>query len=69
MVSVGGVNLVQALIEAERRILVLEKIVETILNSRTGPKYNVDLNAITEQAVKDLQSKYPDLGIQTTPKA
>jgi hypothetical protein len=66
MVSIGGVNVVQALVEAEIRLLVLEKVVETMLKAgiRTERLLNLDLGAIREQAVKDLQVKYPGLGIK-----
>ena len=64
MVTVGGINLVKALVEAEQRILVLEKIIEIIINSRTGPRYHIDLEAVREKAIEDLQTKYPDLGIK-----
>lgn len=66
MVSIGGVNVVQALVEAEMRILVLEKIVETLINSRvrTERMVNIDLDTIRKQALKDLQIKYPSLAIK-----
>ena len=66
MVSIGGVNVVQALVEAELRILVLERIVETLLNARvrTEKLINIDLDSVRNQALKDLQKKYPDLGIK-----
>jgi hypothetical protein len=70
MVSISGVNVVQALVQAEMRILVLEKIVETILNSRvrTESMVTIDLKAIHDQALHDLQIKYPDLGIKVLEK-
>ena len=66
MVSIGGVNVVQSLVEADMRILVLERIVETLLNAsiRTERVLNIDLEAIRDQALKDLRAKYPDLGIK-----
>ena len=66
MVSIGGVNVVQSLVAAEMRILVLEKIIETLLSAgvRTEGSVNIDLDSIRKQALKDLQSKYPDLGIK-----
>ena len=66
MVSIGGVDVVQALVEAEVRVLVLEKVVDTMLKAgiRTERSLNLDLDTIREQAVKDLQVKYPGLGIK-----
>ena len=66
MVSIGGVNLAQAIVEAEMRILVLERILETLLKAgvRTERMLNIDLDSIRQQALKDLQEKYPDLGIK-----
>jgi two-component sensor histidine kinase len=66
MVSIGGVNVAQALVEAEMRILVLERIVETLINSPflIGQRSTMDLDAIRKQAVTDLQKKYPGLGIK-----
>ncbi len=67
MVTIGGVNVVQALVEAEMRILVLERIVETLLKSsvRTERPVDINLDSIREQALKDLQTKYPELGIKS----
>ena len=66
MVSIGGVNLLEALVSAEQRVAVLEKIVEALLNA--GPVTNralrVDVERIREDALADLQRKYPELGIK-----
>ena len=66
MVSVGSLNLVQALIDAELRIAVLERVVEQLINSQAqfGQKLNIDEEAIRNEALSRLREKYPDLGIK-----
>ncbi len=68
MVSIGGINVVEALIQAEQRIFVLEKTVEALLNARptTTMRLNIDVNAFRGEAVADLQRKYPQLGIKAS---
>ena len=68
MVSIGGINVVEALIQAEQRIFVLEKTVEALLNARptTTMRLNIDVSAFREEAVADLQRKYPQLGIKAS---
>ena len=66
MVSVGSLNLVQALIAAELRIAVLESVVEELINSQSqsGRKLNIDEEAMRQKALSKLQEKYPDLNIK-----
>ncbi len=69
MVSVGSLNVVQALIDAELRIAVLERVVEQLINSQPnlGQKMNIDektMEAIRNEALTLLQEKYPDLNIK-----
>lgn len=66
MVSIGGVNLLEALVSAEQRIAVLEKIVEALLNAGpvTNRELQVNVERIREDALADLQRKYPELGIK-----
>ena len=63
MVSVSGVNLLEALVQAE---LILEKIVQDLINSQpvTARNFNVDMDSLRREALNDLQKKYPDLGIK-----
>ena len=65
MVSIGGVNIVEALVQAEQRIRVLEKIVEALINAKpnTIRPLRIDPNALRREAVAELQQKYPELGI------
>ena len=67
MVSFGGMNIPLALVDAERRILVLEKIVEQLINhhATVGQRVNIDLSALRADALSTLQEKYPDLGIKS----
>ena len=66
MVSIGGMDITKALIEAEQRIIVLEKIIQELLNAkvRTEQMFNIDVLKMRDEAVEVLQKKYPDLGIQ-----
>ena len=66
MVSVSGVNLLEALVQAELRIMILEKIVQDLINSQpvTARNFNVDMDSLRREALNDLQKKYPDLGIK-----
>ena len=66
MVSFGSMNITQALVDAEIRILVLEKIVDQLINhqARFGQRVNIDLQSLRDSALSTLQQKYPDLGIK-----
>ena len=66
MVTFGNLNLVQALVDAELRISILEKVVEQLINhqARFGQKPDIDLEAIRTQTLSHIQEKYPDLGIK-----
>jgi len=64
--SVGGVSFPLSVIELEQRIAVLEAAIEYLgkhstINAGAPP---FDVNAVRGQALRDLQIKYPDLGIQ-----
>ena len=65
MVSVGSLNLPEALLNSELRIMVLERIVEQLLEeqAKSGRKPNIDLDAINRESLMKLRKKYPDLGI------
>ena len=67
MVSFGSMNITQAIVDAELRILVLEKIVEQLVNhqARSGQRVNIDMPALRASALSTLQQKYPDLGIKS----
>jgi len=57
---VGGVNFPLSNIELEQRVIVLEQVLERILNNNA---VGLDIESIREDAFKDLQKKYPDLGL------
>ena len=65
MVSVGGINLAQAILDAELRILVLEQLVQQlIINQSThGVPLNIDMSALRDSALSTIQKKYPQAGI------
>ena len=64
-ISVGGINLAEAAIDAQLRVGVLEKIVEHLLNRLgQGAISQQDIECYREQTIKDLQTKYPQAGIR-----
>ena len=67
MVSVGSLNLPEALLSSELRIMVLERLVTQLLEdqARMGHKPDVDMAAIRKDAMKRLRAKYPDLNIKS----
>ena len=67
MVSVGSLNLPEALLNSELRIMVLERIVEQLLEeqARWGRKPNIDMDAISKESLRRLREKYPDLSIKS----
>lgn len=62
-ISVGGINLAEAALDAQYRIAVLEKIVEHLMRA-AGSITPTDLKRYQDQALNDLQRKYPDAGIK-----
>ena len=67
MVSTGSLNLPEALLSSELRIMVLERIVEQLVaeQAKTGVKLSIDLDAINRESLKKLREKYPDLTIKS----
>ena len=67
MVSTGSLNLPEALLSSELRIMVLERIVEQLVaeQAKTGMKLSIDLDAINRESLKKLRAKYPDLTIKS----
>ena len=64
-ISVGGINLVDGVIDAQYRIAVLEKIVEHLAaRSLAGTLTQADIERFRKEALSDLQKKYPSAGIQ-----
>lgn len=66
MVSVGSLNLPEALLSAELKLMILERLVEQLLEdqAKTGRKLNIDIEAIKKDSLKQLKEKYPDLRIK-----
>ena len=68
MVSFGSMNITQAIVDAELRIIVLEKIIERLVNQQSrisGQRIDIDMSTIRANALNTLQEKYPDLGIKS----
>ena len=66
MVSVGSLNLPEALLNSELKIMILEAVVAQLIDSqeKTGHKLDIDIEAIRKTALKQLRDKYPDLDIK-----
>lgn len=64
--QIGDINLVESLINTEIRLLVLEKAFDFVMSnnySLTKPSQN-DIEKFRKEALKDLQTRYPNMGIQ-----
>lgn len=62
-IKIGGIDLTESVINSEYRILVLEKVID-ILIQRTKIGITPDeIEAIRQQAIKELDEKYPSAGI------
>ena len=61
--KVGSMNLAEAQLNSELKIMVLERLVEQLLENqaRMGQGLKVDMKGIQKDALKQLQDKYPDL--------
>ena len=64
-VSVGGINLVESIIDAQYRIAVLEKIVEHLAQrSPVGALTQNDVERFQKESLSELQRKYPSAGLR-----
>ena len=64
-INIGGIDLAQSALDSEFRILVLEKIVETLLNKMGGLTVLsvADIEKIRSEAFEQLKKKYPEAGL------
>ena len=63
-ISVGGINLVEGVIDAQYRIAVLEKIVQHLVNrSAPGTLTQEDIKRYQGEVLADMQKRYPNAGI------
>jgi len=60
-VSIGGIDLFSQGLNNEYRIIVLEKIIDTLLKETSITQEEID--SIKKKALSDLQTKYPKAGI------
>ena len=67
MVSIGSLNLPEALLSSQLKIMILEAVVAQLIENqeRLGRKPNIDIDAIRKDALKQLREKYPDLNIES----
>lgn len=64
-ISVGGINLVDGVIDAQYRIAVLERIVEHLASrSPAGTLTQADIARFQNEALTEMQKKYPSAGIR-----
>ncbi len=66
MLKIGDLDIAVYAIESERRIIVLEKVVDLLLESNstiTKPTKN-DFDRFNKEALSILQQKYPNMGIE-----
>lgn len=64
-ISVGGINLAEAAIDAQYRIAVLEKIVEHLVNRAVPGAISAhDIRRYQDQALNEMQRKYPNAGLK-----
>lgn len=65
MIDAGGMNLVTAIADLELRMGTLERAYNHLLNSNysiSKPSQS-DIERFRDEALKDIQKKYPDLGL------
>lgn len=66
-IHIGGLDLTDTVINLEFRMSVMERLMDKMVAFvPPGAFTQADLEAIREQVMKDMQKRYPDLGI--TPK-
>lgn len=61
--KVGSMNLAEAQLNSELKIMILERVVELLLENqaRMGRQPEIDFEAIHRESLKKLRDKYPDL--------
>lgn len=61
--KVGSMNLAEAQLNSELKIMILERVVELLLENqaRMGRQPDIDFEAIHQDSLKKLRDKYPDL--------
>lgn len=66
-IHIGGLDLTDTVVNLEFRMGVLERVMDKVAAFvPAGALTQADLEAIREQVMKDMQKRYPDLGL--TPK-
>ena len=65
-ISVGSLNLVDGLVDAQYRIAVLEKIVTYLVSRNPGVIQPADVKRFQDEALAELQARFPDAGIKRT---
>ena len=67
MVTVGSLNLPEALLSSELKIMILEAVVAQLIEDqeRMGRKPNINIDEIRKDSLKRLRDKYPDLNIES----
>lgn len=65
-ISVGGVNIVEAVLNLEYELDRTQRILEWVVNNNAGiiGPSEADMLKINDRAVAHIQKKYPDAGIE-----
>lgn len=63
-IQVGGIDIANAIIDAEFRINVLEKVIDKLLKvTPSGTLTDKDIQKFRDESIASLQQKYPSAGI------
>ncbi len=64
-IEVGGVNLVEGVLDAQYKVAVLEKLVQHLAKQMPpGTMSQADIDRYQEEALEEMQKRYPDAGIK-----
>ncbi len=67
-INIGGIDIANTLINNELRIAVAEKLLERLLlYAPQGAISQADIDRFRQEALQELQRKYPEAGISADP--
>ncbi len=62
--EIGGINLVNGVLDSQYRIAVLERIVELMVRRSPGTIQQAEVERIRDEIFADLQKRFPEAGIR-----
>ena len=62
-INIGGIDLLDTVLQNEFRLLVLEAVIDILIKRSGYPIPDEDMRNIRKHALKTLQTKYPNAGI------